>query len=120
MGGETSASEQKGVMQWTGTLLKNVACFRLRSGLAMWFVHWTLPLSLNYSPFISFLALLPRFFVLGQMLLSFEGGLGGVDKHLFQRVSLITSTTLPLNYIFVLLLANVDVIPKLQKQLSTV
>ena len=41
----------------------------------------------------------------------------GVDKHLFQRVSLITSMTL--NYIFVLLLANVDVIPK-QKQLSTV
>ena len=39
---ETSASEQKGVMQSTGTLLKNVACFacfRLRSGLAMWFVH---------------------------------------------------------------------------------
>ena len=35
LGGETSASEQKGVMQWTGTLLRNVACFaccRLRSG----------------------------------------------------------------------------------------
>ena len=31
----------------------------------------------------------------------------------------ITSMTLPLNYIFVLLLANVDVIPK-QKQLNTV
>ena len=30
---------KKGVMQWTGTLLKNVACFRLRLGLAMWFVH---------------------------------------------------------------------------------
>ena len=28
MGGETGASEQKGVMQWTGTLLRNVACFR--------------------------------------------------------------------------------------------
>ena len=53
------------------------------------------------------------------MLLFFEGGLVGVDKHLFQRVSFITSMTLPLNYIFVLLLANVDVIPK-QKQLSTV
>ena len=39
LGGETSASEQKGVMQWTGTLLRDVACFRLRSGLAMWFVH---------------------------------------------------------------------------------
>ena len=54
-----------------------------------------------------------------QMLLFFAGGLVGVDKHLFQRVSFITSMTLPLNYIFVLLLANVDVIPK-QKQLSTV
>ena len=49
----------------------------------------------------------------------FAGVLVGVDKHLFQRVSFITSMTLPLNYIFVLLLANVDVIPK-QKQLSTV
>ena len=54
-----------------------------------------------------------------QMLLFFAGGLVGVDKHPFQRVSFITSMTLPLNYIFVLLLANVDVIPK-QKQLSTV
>ena len=27
MGGETSMSEQKGVMQWTGTLFRNVACF---------------------------------------------------------------------------------------------
>ena len=53
------------------------------------------------------------------MLLFFAGGLVGVDKHLFQRVSFITSMTLRLNYIFVLLLANVDVIPK-QKQLSTV
>ena len=35
-----------------------------------------------------------------QMLLFFAGGLVGVDKHLFQRVSLITSMTLPLNYIF--------------------
>ena len=49
----------------------------------------------------------------------FAGGLVGVDKHLIQSVSLITSMTLPGNYIFVLLLANVDVIPK-QKQLSTV
>ena len=54
-----------------------------------------------------------------QMLLFFAGGLVGVDKHLFQRASLITSMTIPLNYIFVLLLANVDVISK-QKQLSTV
>ena len=53
------------------------------------------------------------------MLLFFAGSLVGVDKHLFQRVSFITSMTLPLNYIFVLLLANVDVISK-QKQLSTV
>ena len=53
------------------------------------------------------------------MLLFFAGGLVGVDKHRFQRVSLITFMTLPLNYIFVLLLANVDVIPK-QQQPSTV
>ena len=53
------------------------------------------------------------------MLLFFAGGLIGVDKRLFKRVSLITSMTIPLNYIFVLLLANVDVIPK-QKQLSIV
>ena len=53
------------------------------------------------------------------MLLFFAGGLVGVDNHLFPRVSLITSITLSLNYIFVVLLANVDVIPK-QKQLSTV
>ena len=53
------------------------------------------------------------------MLLFFAEGLVGVDKHRFQSVSFITSMTLPLNYIFVLLLANVDVIPK-QKHLSTV
>ena len=53
------------------------------------------------------------------MLLFIAGGLVRGDKHLFQRVSFITSMTLPLNYIFVLLLANVDVIPK-QKQLSIV
>ena len=53
------------------------------------------------------------------MLLFFARGLAGVDKHLFQMVSLVTSMTLPLNHIFVLLLANVDVIPK-QKQLNTV
>ena len=52
-----------------------------------------------------------------QMLRFFAGGLVGVDKHLFRRVSLITSMTLrPLHYIFVLLLANVDVIPKKQKK----
>ena len=53
------------------------------------------------------------------MLLFFAGGLVGVDKHVFQRVSVIISMTLPLNYIFVLLLVNVDVVPK-QKQLSIV
>ena len=63
-GGEANASEQKGVMQWTGTLLRNVACFQLRSWLAMWFVHQTLPLSLNYGDLICFLALFPRSFVL--------------------------------------------------------
>ena len=52
------------------------------------------------------------------MLLFFGGGLIVVDKHLFPRVSFITPMTLPLNYIFVLLLANVDVIPK-QKHLSS-
>ena len=91
----------------------------LRCGLSM-----ALPLSLNYGGLICFLALLPRSFVLVRCLLEtnvaiFAGGLVGVDKHLFQRVSRTTSMTLPLNYIFVLLLANVDVIPK-QKQLSTV
>ena len=64
MGRETSASEQKGVMQWTGTLLRTVACFLLRTELAMWFVHETLPLSLNYGDLTCFLALLPRSFVL--------------------------------------------------------
>ena len=54
-----------------------------------------------------------------QMLLLLQEVKSGVDKHLFQTVSLITSITLPLNNIFVLLLANVGVIPK-QKQLSTV
>ena len=78
----------------------------------------------EFSGLICFLALLPRSFVLVRCLREanvaiFAGGLVGVDKHLFQRVSFITSMTLPLNYIFVLLLANVDVIPK-QKQLSTV
>ena len=122
MGGETGASEQKGVMQWTGTLLRPV--FDFGQGLRCGFVHQTLPLLLNYGGLICFLALLPRSFVLVCCLreanvLFFAGGLVGVDKHLCQRVSIITSMTLPLNYIFVLLLANVDVIPK-QKQLSTV
>ena len=52
------------------------------------------------------------------MLLFFAGGLVGVDKHLVQRVSLITSMILPLNYIFFLLLANVDVIPQQKQQIT--
>ena len=91
----------------------------LRCGLSI-----RLPLSLNYGGLICFIALLLRSFVLVRCLREanvafFVGGLVGEHKHLFQRVSLITSMTLPLNYIFVLLLANVDVTPK-QKQLSTV
>ena len=114
------------MMQWTGTLLTNVACFRLRSGLAMCALDtaavtelW--PLDLFSCTSSSFLCAELCWYAASerQMLLFFAGGLIGVDKHLFQRVSLITSMTLPLNYIFVLLLANVDVIPK-QKQLSTV
>ena len=122
MGGETSAREQKGVMQWTGTLLRNVACFRssVRTcdvlcplDTAAVTKLWRLDLLSCTSSLVPlcWYAVSER-----QMLLFFAGGLVGVDKHLFQRVS---SMTLPLNYIFVLLLANIDVIPK-QKQLSTV
>ena len=84
-----------------------------------------LPLTLNYVGLICFLALLPGFFVLVRCLREanvpiFCGRFSwSRQTSIFQRVSLITSMTLPLNYIFVLLLANVDVIPK-QKQLSTV
>ena len=90
----------------------------------MGYVHYTPPLSLNYGGLFCYLALLPRSFVLVRCLREanvaiFAEELIGVDKHLFQRVSLITSMTLPLNYMFILLLVNVDVIPK-QKQLSTV
>ena len=71
-------------------------------------------MSLNYGGLVCFLALLPRSFVLVRCLREANGAIfaGGL-------ISLITSMTLPLNYIFVLLLANVDFIPK-QKQLSTV
>ena len=92
----------------------------LRCGLSM-----ALPLSLNYGGLICFLATSSSFLCAGTLSPKgkccnfFAGGLIGVDKHLFQRVSRITSMTLPLNYIFVLLFANIDVIPK-QKQLSTV
>ena len=115
------------MMQWTGTLLRNVACFRLRSSVRACDVVctldtaavtelWQLDLfSCTSSSFLCAGTLPPR----GKCCYFFAGGLVGVDKHLFQRVSFITSMTVPLNYIFVLLLANVDVIPK-QKQLSTV
>ena len=53
------------------------------------------------------------------LLFFFARGLVEVHKHLFQIVSLVTSMTLPLNHIFLLLLASVDVISK-QKQLNTV
>ena len=81
--------------------------------------------ALDYGGLICFLATSSSFLCAGTLSPRgkccnfFARGLIGVDKHLFQRVSRITSMTLPLNYIFVLLLANVDVIPK-QKQLSTV
>ena len=49
----------------------------------------------------------------------FAEGLVGVDKHVFEMVSLVTSVTLLLDYIFVQLLVNVEVIPK-HKRLNTV
>ena len=51
---------------------------------------------------------LPRSFVLVRCLQEanvanfFAGGLVGVNKHLFQMVSLVTSMTLSLNFIFVI------------------
>ena len=42
----------------------------------------------------------------------FAEGLVGVDKHLFQMVFFVASVTLSRNYISVLLLANVEVMPK--------
>ena len=90
----------------------------------MWFVHWTLPLSLNYGILICFRALFPRSFVLVRCLREanvavFCGRFSWSRQTSLSKGFFITSMTLPLNYIFVLLLANVDVIPK-QKQLSTV
>ena len=109
------------MMQWTGTLLRNVACFRLR--LVMWFVHKTLPVSLNYGGLICFLALLSHSFVLVRCLREANVAIFCGRFNWSRQTSLSkgfsSSMTLPLNYIFVLLLANVDVIPK-QKQLSTV
>ena len=49
----------------------------------------------------------------------FVEGLVGVDKHVFQIVSLVTSVTLSLDYILDQLLVNVEVIPK-HKRLNTV
>ena len=70
---------------------------------------WRLDLfSCNSSSLLCAGTLSPR----GKCCYFFAEGLVGVDRHLFQRVSLITSMTLPLNYIFVLLPASVDVIPK--------
>ena len=62
-------------------------------------------MSLNYGGLICFLALLPRSFGLVRFLREanvaiFAEGLVGVDKRLFQRVSLIASMTLPLNLIY--------------------
>ena len=77
---------------------------------------WGLELfSFTSSPFLSAGTLSPR----GKCCYFFARGLVGVDKHHFQMVSLVTSMTLPLNHIFLLLLASVDVISK-QKQLNTV
>ena len=92
----------------------------LRCGLSISYCrcHWIMAASFAFLHF--FLVPLCWYAVSErQMLLFFAEGLVGVDKHLFQRVSVITSMTLPLNYIFVLLLANTDVIPK-QKKLNTV
>ena len=65
----------------------------------MWFVHQTLPWSLNHGCLSCFLALLPCSFALVGCLREvnvanfFARGLVGVDKHLFQMVSLVTSMT---------------------------
>ena len=82
--------------------------------------------SVNRGGLSCFLAFLPHSFCAGKLsprgkcCYFFARGLVGVDKHLFQMVSLvITSMTLPLNHIFVLLLANIDVISK-QEQLNAV
>ena len=63
LGGERRASEQKGVMQWTGTLLKKCRLFST-SIRTCDVVRPLLPLSLNYDGLICFLALLPRSYVL--------------------------------------------------------
>ena len=90
MGGVTSASEQKGVMQWTGTLLRNVAC--ISTSVRACDVGYTLDtaavtelwrldlFSCTSSSFLCAGTLSPR----GKCCYFFAGGLVGVDKHLFQ------------------------------------
>ena len=127
MGGETSASEQKGVMQWTGTAYK-CRLFRLFT-ISVRACDVVCPLdtatqSLSHGGLSCFLVLLPRSFVLVRCLREANVAIfrerSSWSRHLFQMVSLvITSMTLPLNHIFVILLANVHVIPKKQ-QLNTV
>ena len=73
-------SEQKGVMQCTGTLLRNVACFRLRSGQCDVVCTLDTAAVTEFSGLICFLALLPRSFVLVRCLREanvaiFAGGL---------------------------------------------
>ena len=77
---------------------------------------WRLELfSCTSSSFSCAGALFPR----GKCCYFFAEGLVGVDKHVFQIVSLVTSVTLSLDYILDLLLVNVEVIPK-HKRLNTV
>ena len=63
--------------------------------------------------------MLVRCFREANVAIFFAEGLVGVDKHVFQIVSLVTSVTLSLDYILDLLLVNVEVIPK-HKRLNTV
>ena len=77
---------------------------------------WRLELfSCTSSSFSCAGTLFPR----GKCCYFFAEGLVGVDKHVFQMVSLVTSVTLLLDYILVQLLVNVEVIPK-HKRLNTV
>ena len=63
--------------------------------------------------------MLVRCFREANVAIFFTEGLVGVDKHVFQIVSLVTSVTLSLDYILDQLLVNVEVIPK-HKRLNTV
>ena len=84
----------------------------------MWFVHWTLPLSLNYGSLICFLALLPRSFVLVRWLREANVAIF-CGRFSWSRQTSLSKGFFTTELYFRLLLANVDVIPK-QKQLSTV